>query len=315
MHGRRANHCPIIAFVANHCLLEPTRPPVIEPSRHMRPTRPNRTRLTLDFSVFEDHEPLSQKDITDILKQWPMEPGKINARVITGRDGTAKIQVRIELGLLQMQRDGNPAGTSHDGFDSLLHMQQERLKRYTRESGTSTGFVLSPDECRALRQEALHYYHRYVALFAMRDFERVARDARHSLEVFDLCRDHAAQPEDQHVLEQFRAQVITMRARAEAELAVAQQKPGMAVDRLGAALEELRDVFDDLGLSDAYEEANEVQLLRGMREALVPKLPVSQHAELEERLRSAIDSENYELAAILRDELRLARARNNPPQQ
>ena len=45
--------------------------------------------------------------------------------------------------------------------------------------------------------------------------------------------------------------------------------------------------------------------LRGMRDALVPKLPASQRAELEERLRGAIDAENYELAAILRDELRM----------
>jgi len=84
---------------------------------------------------------------------------------------------------------------------------------------------------------------------------------------------------------------------------------------LGHGLEHGCDVFDDLGLSEAYEDANEVQLLRGMREALVPKLPVSQLAELEERLRSAIDSENYELAAILRDELRLARSKENPPKQ
>ena len=42
-----------------------------------------------------------------------------------------------------------------------------------------------------------------------------------------------------------------------------------------------------------------------MRDALVPRLPASQRVELEERLRAAIDAENYELAAILRDELRL----------
>jgi protein-arginine kinase activator protein McsA len=41
-----------------------------------------------------------------------------------------------------------------------------------------------------------------------------------------------------------------------------------------------------------------------MREMLVPRLPSSQRAELEERLRAAIVSENYELAAILRNELR-----------
>jgi protein-arginine kinase activator protein McsA len=42
-----------------------------------------------------------------------------------------------------------------------------------------------------------------------------------------------------------------------------------------------------------------------MREALVPKLPASQRIELQERLQAAIDAENYELAAVLRDELRL----------
>ena len=38
-----------------------------------------------------------------------------------------------------------------------------------------------------------------------------------------------------------------------------------------------------------------------MRDALVPKLPSSQRVELQERLQAAIDAENYELAAILRD--------------
>ncbi|MFN9976994.1 MAG: UvrB/UvrC motif-containing protein [Phycisphaerae bacterium] len=42
-----------------------------------------------------------------------------------------------------------------------------------------------------------------------------------------------------------------------------------------------------------------------MRESLVPKLPVSQQSELRARLASAIESENYELAAILRDELKM----------
>ena len=46
-------------------------------------------------------------------------------------------------------------------------------------------------------------------------------------------------------------------------------------------------------------------MLRGMRESLVPKLPVSQHAELRTRLAKALESENYELAAILRDELKM----------
>ena len=64
-------------------------------------------------------------------------------------------------------------------------------------------------------------------------------------------------------------------------------------------------IEDGDSLTELGAEPNEVQLLRGMRDALIPKLPVSQRNELQERLRAALDSENYELAAILRDELRM----------
>ena len=36
----------------------------------------------------------------------------------------------------------------------------------------------------------------------------------------------------------------------------------------------------------------------------MPKLPASPEAELRDRMNRAIEQENYELAAILRDELR-----------
>ena len=45
-------------------------------------------------------------------------------------------------------------------------------------------------------------------------------------------------------------------------------------------------------------------MLEGMRDVLQPQLPSSQRNDLEQRLLAAIESENYELAAILRDELR-----------
>ena len=75
-----------------------------------------------------------------------------------------------------------------------------------------------------------------------------------------------------------------------------------AMAAIDQGLEELRDV-----LGDDCDDSNEVQLLRGMKEALVPRLPTSERADLKERLAAAIENENYELAAILRDEIRLLR--------
>jgi hypothetical protein len=247
----------------------------------------------------------SMEDLTDILRAWPHTPGRINARIVTGGDGRRKLQIRIELGVLQMEVDGRPDGERPHGFASLLEYQRDRLQRYREHGGVPEAFVLSPDECRALREEAVQHYHRYVGLFALEEFAGVVRDAEHSLGILDLCRGYALQDQDRTMLEQFRGQIIMMRSRSEAELALRQGLPKQALAALDRGLGELRSAYDDAGRLDDYDRANETQLLRGMKDALVPKLPTSQRVELQERLRAAIDAENYELAAILRDELRL----------
>jgi hypothetical protein len=244
-------------------------------------------------------------DLTDVLRSWPPEPGQINVRAFEGADGRRKVQVRVELGILQMEAEGRPDGTRPNDQESLLHDQRRRLDRYMRQAGTDIGFVLSPEDCRALREEAVQYYHRYVALFALGDFDGVVRDTQRNLDVFDLCRQYAANDDDKAILEQLRPAVIAMRTRAEAEMAIGQKLPKQALFAIDSGLAEIRDAFEETGRADQYERSNEVQLLRGMRDALVPKLPSSQRVELQERLQAAIDAENYELAAILRDELRL----------
>ena len=42
-------------------------------------------------------------DIGHILNDWPYEPEKISARLIQGDDEHQKIQVRLDLGVLQME--------------------------------------------------------------------------------------------------------------------------------------------------------------------------------------------------------------------
>ena len=248
---------------------------------------------------------MTERDLTSFLNDWPHEPGRIGVRKITGVDGREKIQVRIELGVLQMELDGRPDGASPEGCDSLLDFQLDRLERYRAQPAASAGFALSPEECKALREEAVQYYHRYVALFAMGDFSRVIRDATRNLKVIDLCRDFAADESDRVMLEQFRPTVIAARVRAEAELSILQKQPKDALAALDRGLAELESFFQEHDQAELFEQSNEAQLLRGMRDALVPKLPASQRVELEQRLREAIALENFELAAILRDELRL----------
>jgi hypothetical protein len=274
-------------------------------------------------------------DLTPILADWPFEPGTINVRVIQGLDQLPKIQVRLDLGIIQMNIDGRPDGERPHGFASLLEYFETRIDEaqgfhdpeaddapeepFTDSPPFSTGdeddepagrpdpvpVSLDADACRALREEAAQYYHRYVALLVLEDFEGVIRDTTRNLRVADLCRDFAQDARDREMLEQVRPYILMMRARAIAGQALKDDVPKAAVAAVDDGLEALRRHYDDLGEPEEFERSSEAQSLRQMRDALVPKLPVSQKTELRERLHEAIKKENYELAAILRNELRM----------
>jgi hypothetical protein len=249
-------------------------------------------------------DPNSQADLTALLRAWPHEPGRVNVRIIAGDDGRPKIQVRVELGILQFEMTGRPDGLRPEGHESVLDMVRER-ERQQRVSSSPERFVLSTDDCAALREESVQYYHRYVALFVLEDFQGVVRDTTRNLELFAFCHRYGESQQDREVLEQFRPYVIMMRTRAQASLAMRGGQTRVALAAIDTGLDELRRAFEDRGQADRFEQASEVQVLHGLRDMLVPKLPSSQRLELEERLRAAITAENYELAAILRDELRM----------
>lgn len=348
------------------------------------------------------------RDISQILAEWPYDPSKVNVRLIQNEDGEPVIQIRLDLGILQLRYDGRPDGQSVNGYPSLLEYFEaradgtepdpdadaqgsptstdpgakgakkdasggrapgaespgpvgaDRPRRAPRpqveadiddddvmdanageaeeddadhESGedgqTPVGgarperagaggedkeplLVLGPEECRALRDEAAQYYHRYVALLILEDYEGVVRDTTRNLRVLDLCGQFAEAPEDRQTLEQFRAYIMMMRARALASQALRDGEPKAAVVAIDEGLEALRKYYADQGEPEAFASSNEAAALQEMRDGLVPKLPTtppSQAAELRQRLQHAIDQENYELAAILRDELRLVQER------
>ncbi|MEM1329821.1 MAG: UvrB/UvrC motif-containing protein [Planctomycetota bacterium] len=278
-------------------------------------------------------------DLTEMLEDWPYEPGKINVRLIQSQEGEPLIQVRLDLGLLQMKVEGRPDGQRPRGYSSLLEYYEARLdgiepppEPVAEEQPEETdgaegdsegvpdspepidaapgaegedGFSLSPDDCRQLREEAVQYYHRYIALLVLEDYDGVVRDTSRNLRVLDICKKHASEEDDQAVLEQFRPYITMMRSRALASQALKDEEPKVALLAVDEGLAALKAHFEDIGEPEAMEQSSEARALMSMREALVPKLPVSQGTELRQRLSDALATENYELAAILRDELRL----------
>jgi len=304
------------------------------------------------------------RDLSEILDEWPYQPGQLNVRLIEGVDGRPRIQIRLDLGVLQMMTEGRPDGQAPFGYDSLLEYFEARADGIEppepepepesedeapaknapkglpapsdlepgKASGSRKGrgqidpvqepalededeeeeiypepdenFRLSSDDCRLLREEAVQYYHRYMAMLALEDYEAVIRDTTRNLRVIDFCRARAENESDRNELEPYRPYMMMIRARAMASQAMRDHEPKAAIVAIDEGLEALRRHFESRGEPEMFEDSNEAALLRSMKVSLMPKLPVSQKAELKQRLQAAIVQENYELAAILRDELR-----------
>src|SRR5438045_7679095 len=95
----------------------------------------------------------SSKDILPLLKGWDYEPGTINVRKIDGLDGKQKLQMRLDLGLLQMELTGRPDGAKPHGCDSLLDYYEDQLREHKKTNGSELGFHLTSSECQSLREE------------------------------------------------------------------------------------------------------------------------------------------------------------------
>src|SRR5277367_6574141 len=99
----------------------------------------------------------SSKDITPMLRGWDYEPGTINVRKISGLDGSPKLQMRVDLGLLQMEMTGRPDGARPHGCESLLDYYEAALDEHKVRNGTELGFHLTAEQCQELREESVMY--------------------------------------------------------------------------------------------------------------------------------------------------------------
>jgi len=250
-----------------------------------------------------DQRRMPSKDITPVLKGWDYESGTINVRKINGVDGTPKLQMRLDLGLLQMEMVGRPDGAKPHGFESLLEYFESQLDDHKKTNGSDLGFHLSSEQCQSLREESLMYYQRYLSLFVLEEFAGVVRDTSRNIRVIDLCSRFAMEEQDRLVLEQYRPYITMMNARASAYLQLKSGRPAEALRTVEAGLKSIRDFFEKFGQEEAYGRSNEVRVLKRFAREIRRKLPVNPMDRLQRKLEKAVKKEEYEEAARLRDKI------------
>lgn len=256
------------------------------------------------------------RDIQSLLNEWPYEPGQITVRKIRGRDGRDKLQLRLDLGLLQMEVEGRPDGKRPYGCDTVLSHVERLLDRYSARHGGADGFRIGEKVSRELREEALMNYHRYLSLFVLEDFEGVVRDTNANLRIFDLLRDHSRDPEERTALEQYRPYVTMMNTRARAQHAMGNDDYRRAMAIINSGLAAIRGFFVNHGHGELFRRSSEAAILRELRREVSEKLPKDPLRMMQRRLKKAVSAERYEEAARLRDQIeRLKSERRSVPTQ
>jgi hypothetical protein len=244
-------------------------------------------------------------DISPLLNEWEYRPGQIDVRKFKGKDGVEKIQLRVDLGLLQMNAEGRPDGKRPFGHESLLEHYESRLIKFIEEhKGEDEGFHLTPEDCAKLQQEAIQFHHRYICLFQLQDYGNVIRDTDRNLRVFDFVERYAESGELGFALQQFRPQLLMMQTRAKGSMALEANDHPTAIELVTQGIEQIRAFYRKHSRLDLMEQSGEIHSLESWLNELQASRPLTKREKLEKALREAVQREDYEKAAKVRDSLK-----------
>jgi hypothetical protein len=247
-------------------------------------------------------------DLRKFLAAWPFDP-EDDARIVKLPDGREVLQVRTPVGLEQYELDGRPDGTRPHLRESVLEFHLARFEQ-ARIAGTEQDFDLSPSDCAELFNEGTLYYLRYVRLFQLKDWPRTIHDTARNLRVFDFVHQHARREEDKTFLEKWRPYILRVNASASAMQQLEKGAYQKALSVLEGAIKTIEALEDQADETFAFERERSLGALRELSAQVQKNRPLSELEKLEHQLGRAIERQEFERAAKLRDKIRELRKQN-----
>jgi hypothetical protein len=277
-------------------------------------------------------------DLSNILEGWDYDPVGATARIITADDGRELIQLRLDLGVLQMEMQGRPDGRPPAGHDSYLDYHVQRLRAHAEAHPDDAPLLLDSDDCADLLREGVQYYHRYLSLWHLKRYELCARDTARNLRLFAFVRENARRDRDKLQFDQWRPYVTMMHTRAVATPLIELDEFDAALTAIDAGIAKIEAFLADYHQTDAAARCGDLRNLKRWRGEVArhgqsadgaedagdtksddadvesdsgdgesaPSAstdPPSETAMLRSQLAEAVAGERYEEAAILRDEI------------
>ena len=199
-------------------------------------------------------------DIDPILNDWPYRPDEITVRVIEGDDGQRKIQLRLDLGVLQMEFDGRPDGRRIHDCSSWFEYHQKRQRDHDTANPDGAPYLLEPEDCAELLREGVQYYHRYICFWHLGHYELCARDTERNLRLFAFVREHAHDDRDKLRFDQWRPYVTMMHARAVATPLVELEQWDAAAGVLDAGIRGIEQFLEEYNQVDQASQVGELDV-------------------------------------------------------
>lgn len=246
-------------------------------------------------------------DLRELIAGWDCPPGEICARTVVGQDGAELLQLRVDLGLMQMFPDGRPDGQRYRGLPSVLGYVRHELRLGRCD--------LAAEDWRELERELHQTNYRRLALASLVEdalganevesakvhLRRALRDIDTSLECIRVLSAGRGDGIGSGSLA-LRPTLDFHRGRLSVQLRIVEQRYEEAVEEGERAVCRLSEMLEEMGLDEEQREQDPgVVFLRDLVLRLRQDydLPLT----LRERLEEAIENEDFESAARLRDEL------------
>jgi hypothetical protein len=252
-------------------------------------------------------------DLDELIRDWNCPKGELAARLVNGEDGGELLQLRIDVGLLQMFPDGRPDGQRYRGLPSV----HEYVRRELR-----LGHAPTEQDWAELQRELVQLNYRRIALGNLVDAEaqrddgeaerwhlfRAARDTDECLSVLQMMADHAGGAGANTAL---LPTLLFNRARLRSRLAALEGRVEEAVEEAEAGADLLGGTLGEIGLDpEQCEQDPGVSYLRQLGERLRRQHGIEQ--TLQERLEAALERDDFESAVQLREQLRRRRESQTP---
>jgi uncharacterized protein YydD (DUF2326 family) len=142
-----------------------------------------------------------------------------------------------------------------------------------------------------------------MCFFYLSEYQNVINDIEQNLATYDLIEQYAENEEFVNLVYQQIPHLFALKIHAQSLLYLQKGKKQQSIKCIENGLNELIEFYDKTNIEGPPEQSPEINFLKNWLNELRPKPRLTKREKLEKAMQEAIAKEEYEKAAIYRDQL------------